>query len=100
MTVLHSGLPFLRAILGLAAIVLAVLNVTGAQRNRALQAEIEAQQAAVQRGQTFANLNNSLIQLLARTAAEQNDPALRTLLSDNGVTFQVQAPQVPPSVRP
>ncbi len=82
--------------LGVLALLLAVLNVAGAQRNRALQADIDAQQPNVQRGQTFTNVNNSVIQLMARAAAEQNDAALRDLLASNGVTFQVQAPATGP----
>jgi hypothetical protein len=89
---------WLRDGLGVLALVLAVLNVAGAQRNRGLQAVVDTAQAAVQRGQAFANVNNSLIQLLAKTAAERNDPALRELLARNGVTFQVSgAPAAAPA---
>jgi hypothetical protein len=82
---------WLRDGLGVLTLVLAILNVAGAQRNRALQADVNTAQAALQRGQAFANVNNSLIQLLAKTAAERNDPALRDLLARNGVTFQVSS---------
>jgi len=91
----RSWQAWLRDGLGALALLLAVLNVAGAQRNRGLQATVDAQQANVVRGQTFANLNNNLVQLLAKTAAEQNDAALRQLLANNGVTFQVQAPAPP-----
>lgn len=88
---------WLRDGLGVVALLLAVLNVAGAQRNRGLQAEVDTAQANLQRGQAFANVNNSLIQLLAKAAAERNDPALRALLARNGVTFKVSAaPAVAP----
>ncbi|WP_152417373.1 hypothetical protein [Sandarakinorhabdus sp. AAP62] len=86
--------------LAVLALVLALLNVAGAQRNRALQSEVEEGQQALVRGQTFANVNNSLIQLLAKTAAERNDPALRELLARNGITFQVSAPAQPAAATP
>lgn len=81
--------------LAILALILAVLSVAGAQRNRSLQSEVEAGQQALVRGQTFANVNNSLIQLLAKTAAERNDQALRDLLARNGITYQVSAPAQP-----
>ena len=80
---------WLRDGVGVIALVLALLNVAGAQRNRALQAAVDTSQQALQRGQAFANVNNSLIQLLAKAAAERNDPALRELLARNGITYQV-----------
>lgn len=87
---------WLRDGLGVLALLLALLNVAGAQRNRSLQTEVDQAQAQLQRGQAFANVNNSLIQLLAKTAAERNDPALRGLLASNGITYQVSAPPAPP----
>lgn len=87
----RSWQAWLRDSLGVLALMLAVLNIAGAQRNRALQAEVTAGQAVQERGQTFANVNNSLIQLLAKSAAEKNDGALRDLLARNGVTFQLNA---------
>lgn len=92
---------WLRDGLGILALVLAVLNVAGAQRNRDLQAQVNTTQAALQRGQAFANVNNSLIQLLAKAAAERNDPAIRELLARNGVTFKVApAPATAPAAAP
>lgn len=82
---------WLRDGLGVLALVLALLNVIGAQRNRGLQAEVDAAQGTLQRGQAFANVNNSLIQLLAKAAAERNDPAIRDLLARNGITFKLSA---------
>lgn len=94
---------WLRDGLGVLALVLALLNVVGAQRNRNLQGEVDTAQTALQRGQAFANVNNSLIQLLAKAAAERNDPAIRDLLARNGVTFKLSAAPAttaPPAAAP
>lgn len=85
---------WLRDGLGVLALILALLNVVGAQLNRNLQGDVDTAQAALQRGQAFTNVNNSLIQLLAKAAAERNDPALRDLLARNGVTFKLSAAPV------
>ncbi len=87
----RSWQVWLRDGLGVLALLLAIVNVAGAQRNRSLQGEVDTAQANVQRGQAFANVNNSLIQLLAKAAAEGNDPAIRALLASNGITFKVSA---------
>lgn len=94
----RSWTNWLRDGLGILALILALLNVAGAQRNRDLQGKVDTAQAALQRGQAFANVNNSLIQLLAKAAAERDDPAIRDLLARNGVTFRLSAaPVVPPA---
>jgi hypothetical protein len=87
----RNWLAWLRDGLGVLALFLALLNVAGAQRNRNLQGKVDTAQAALQRGQAFANVNNSLIQLLAKAAAERNDTAIRNLLARNGVTFKLSA---------
>lgn len=86
-----SWQAWLRDGLGALALILALLNVIGAQRNRTLQAEVDTAQASLQRAQAFVNVNNGLIQLLAKAAAERNDPAIRDLLARNGVTFKLSA---------
>ncbi len=80
---------WLRDGLAVLALVLAVLNVAGAQRNRGLQQELDAARPELVKGQAFANVNNGLIQLLAKAAVEKQDRALRDLLARNGVTFRV-----------
>jgi len=71
----------------LLAIALVVLGV----QNRSLQDQVAGGRQQLNRAQTFAGLDNSLVQLLAKTAAEKNDDALKDLLSHNGVTFKVEA---------
>ena len=86
----RSWTSWLRDGLALLALALAILFAVEGVLNRSLQDKVEAGRAALQRAQTFANLDNGLIQVLAKTAADKNDPELRALLAQNGVTFQVQ----------
>lgn len=72
-------------VIGLAAALMLV--VTGAL-NLSLQAEVNAGQAKVANAQAAANVNATLIRLLAKSAAETNDAQLRTLLANNGITFR------------
>ena len=76
-------------LLGLTAMVLAVLGFTQANTNRALQKAVASNQARLERAGTFANLDNSLVQLIAKSAADNKDAALTTLLANNGITFHV-----------
>jgi hypothetical protein len=80
-------------ILGAVALILAILSVVQSARNRMLQADVAAGQVKLAKAQTLANLDNSLVQLMAKTAADKNDGALRDLLARNGVTFK--APPAP-----
>lgn len=91
-------MPFLanvwvgRVAAGVSVVVLILaiaLVVLGAQ-NRSLQDQVAAGRQQLARAQTFAGLDNSLVQLLAKTAAEKNDAALKDLLAHNGVTFKVE----------
>ena len=60
----------------------------GAQVNRSAQAEVAVAQAKLARARTFLQVDNALVQLLARTAADKDDAALRDVLARNGVTFR------------
>lgn len=86
---------WLRDGLALLALMLAIFIVFEGSQNRTLQDRVEAGHAALVRGQTFANLDNSLIQVVAKTAADKNDAELRALLAQNGVTFRLQPAAAP-----
>ena len=75
--------------LGLLALVLALAVAGGQMLNRTLEQSVESDRAAMTKGQALANINNGLIRLMAKTAAEKNDAELRDLLARNGVTFKV-----------
>lgn len=69
------------------ALLLALATAGFALANSSLQGVAAAGQAKVAGAQTAANVNASLIRLLAKSAAENNDEALKALLARNGITF-------------
>ena len=85
--------------LGATAMILAILGFSQANANRELQKAAGQNQARLTRANTFANLDNGLIQLMAKSAVENNDPALTALLAENGVTFKKPA-AADPGARP
>ncbi len=90
-----SRLALASIVLGGLCVVLALSLALMAAINRTLRARIAEGQAQVSKAQTLANLDNSLVQLLAKSAVDNNDLALRDLLSRNGVTFKQGAQTAP-----
>jgi hypothetical protein len=83
--------------LGVLAMVLALATLVQGFLNRGLQKDVVEGQQQLAKAQTLANLDNSLIQLLAKSAVDNKDQALRDLLARNGVTFQARAPVASPA---
>ena len=81
-------LAWIQLALGLLAIVLALLTFNQANANREIQKVAASNQTRLERATTFANLDNSLIQLMAKSATESNDAAMMGLLAANGVTIR------------
>jgi hypothetical protein len=81
--------------LAFAALVLAVLVFSRANANRDLQSTVTRNLAQAARASALANLDNQLIQLTAKSALDNNDAALTSLLAQNGVTFR-KAPTATP----
>ncbi len=88
-----ARVDLVQAVLGAVAIVLAVALVVTGSMNRSMQARVAAGQAKIANAQAAANVNNNLIRMLAKSAAETGDAQLRTLLAQNGITFQPGAGQ-------
>lgn len=72
-----------------ASLVLAGWSVYLGMEIRSSRQEIAAQQTSVVRGQKIGQANQKLIELLARAAAQSQDPQLTALLTNNGITFKV-----------
>lgn len=84
---------------GALALLLSIITVGFAIANTSLQRAAAAGQAKAASAQTAANVNSSLIRMLAKSAAENNDAALKALLAQNGITFK-EAPSAPPPAAP
>lgn len=70
---------------GMAALLLALATLWQAHGNRDLQRQVADGQQRVAKAQAMANVDTTLVQLLAKAAVERDDPALRSLLERNGV---------------
>lgn len=77
--------------LSILALIFAVVIVFEGVQNRSLQDKVNAGHADLAKAQALANLDNNLIQLLAKTAADKNDSALQGLLARNGITFRTDS---------
>lgn len=91
----NSPLPgIVAAALGAVVLVLGGMTVSAASTNRGLQQTLAGNQEKVAKAQAAANLDNNLVQMLAKSAIDDKDAALRDLLSANGVTLkQTDAPK-------
>lgn len=88
------------AVLGGFALILAVVSVVQGQTNQELQETVSANQTQLQKAQTLTAVDNNLVQLLAKAAAEGNDSDIRALLARNGVTFRTRAATAAPPATP
>ncbi|QDZ07853.1 hypothetical protein FPZ24_10450 [Sphingomonas panacisoli] len=79
------------AIGGLLVLVLVVMTVVVASQNRSLQQQVADGQAKLASAQAAGNVNSTLIRMLASAAADNNDAAIKALLTENGITFKSNA---------
>lgn len=82
-------------VLGALALLLALVTLWEARGSRELQHQVADAQQKAAKAQTMANLDNTLVQMLARAAIDNNDPAIRALLERNGVQLKAGAPSAP-----
>jgi hypothetical protein len=78
--------------LGVVALALVIANSILLLGNHARQAEVNSRQAFINQSTRLARLNGELVNTLAQVAVKRNDDALRTLLTANGITINVNAP--------
>ena len=72
--------------LGVVGLLAGVVLVITGMLNHGLQTQVTAAQGRIANGQAAANVNNSLIRLLAKSAEETGDVQIRALLTRNGIT--------------
>jgi len=80
---LLNGAALLAAVLLVAFIVLY-------QSNRGLAREVQQRNQFIQQTVPLGKLNNEMIKALAAMAAQQEDPALKQLLVEHGIRYQIQ----------
>lgn len=90
MTDINTGARggIIAAPLGTVVLILGVWTVWQSSDNRELQQAMADNQQKQAKIQTIANLDNNLVQLLAKSAVDDKDGALRELLLENGVTLK------------
>lgn len=83
------------AALGAILLALGIMTISTAGTNRGLQQTLTANQEKLAKAQAAANLDNNLVQMLAKSAVDDKDSALRDLLRANGVTLKENAAPKP-----
>lgn len=90
-----TALNWLVALLAGAGLAIAVTTIFVASGNRELQRDVARRQQEVNQALQLQPLNNQLIQALAALSVQRNDPQLAKILTDNGITVQLNAPAAP-----
>ncbi len=78
-------------ILGLAAVVMVLVDMALYQENRTLQTEVAQRQREINQAVRLSRLNNQLIRSLAAVSARTGDTQIRDLLAAQGITFNLKA---------
>jgi len=68
-------------------VVLVLVNMVLVERNRTLQAEVNARGQYIQQTTRAEVLHRELINAIANLAVRNKDDALRTILTQHGITF-------------
>jgi Na+-translocating ferredoxin:NAD+ oxidoreductase RnfG subunit len=74
--------------IGVACVCLSLVSIVFAQHNRKLQAEVQAQQLAINKGALSQQIGANLLRETG--VAAQHDEKLRQLLADNGYKLSTQ----------
>lgn len=93
-------LNWIVALLAATGLAIVVTTIFVASGNRDLQREVARRQQEVNQALQLQPLNNQLIQALAAMSVQRNDPQLSKVLTDNGITVQLNAPAGAPAAAP
>lgn len=86
----NRGTIWITIVAGL-AVLLAITNIVLAELNARAKAEVAARNQVIQQRLQLDALTRELVSAIATLAAQRNDEALRTVLTEHGIT--VNPPQ-------
>jgi type VI protein secretion system component VasK len=69
------------------ALILVAINIVMFEMNRGLQIEVNSRAQYIQQTVQLEALNREMVSAIANLAARNNDDALRTVLSQHGITI-------------
>jgi hypothetical protein len=87
-------------------VALVLVNIVLVEMNRSLQADVNGRQQFIQQSVQLEALNREIVSAIANLSVRNQDDALKTVLSQHGITFTpspagTAAPQPPaPSTAP
>jgi hypothetical protein len=73
-------------------VVLALTNMVLFERNRSLQAEVGSRAQYIQQSVQLEGLHREIVNAIANLAVRNKDDALKTILTQQGITFNVDPP--------
>ena len=73
------------------ALGLAIANIVVVELNRGIQAQVNVRNHFIQQSIQLEALNREIVGALANLAVERNDDALKTMLTQHGITFNTAA---------
>jgi len=74
-------------ILGIAAVILAVVNMVLYEHNRTTQLDVNSRQAFIQQTMQLESLYREIVKALADWSVKNKDPELANLLGTQGITI-------------
>lgn len=80
------------SILALAGLVLVLVNIALTVGNASRRDEAGGNQQYINESVKLSNLNNRIVQRLAVLSADNNDPQLKALLNEHGITYTIKPP--------
>ena len=73
-------------------VVLAVTNMIFFERNRSLREEVSSRAQYIQQSVQLEGLHREIVSAIANLAVRNKDDALKTILTQQGITFNVGPP--------
>jgi hypothetical protein len=79
-------------------VVLVITNMVLFEMNHGLQTEVNSRQQFIQQSLQLEALNREIVSAIANLSIRNRDEALRTVLTQHGITFSANPPSTPPAV--